>query len=89
MTPQFKAGDEVIFKREKLSKEWLIEFGTSAVYLTYTVKVQIRDKVFINGPIGLSFDVDADSIELVPDDFEQANAITPFVGVINELERIK
>ena len=53
MTPQIKVGDEVIFKREKLTKEWLIEYGTSSAYLTYTVSKQEGSKVFISSPFDL------------------------------------
>lgn len=86
MTPQFKAGDEVIFKREKLSKEWLIEFGTSAVYLTYKVTTVLGKRVFIKPYYGLAFEVDIDDIEIKPASFNQAKVIQPFIKIINELE---
>jgi|TARA_A200000113_G_scaffold223355_1_gene238780 hypothetical protein len=88
MTPQIKVGDEVIFKREKLTKEWLIEYGTSSAYLTYTVSKQEGSKVFISSPFGFPFDVDIGDIERVPNDFEQTNAMTPFMDDINTLEGI-
>lgn len=83
----FKWGDEVIFKREKLTQAMLVEFGTSAVYATYTVTRQDNDSVFIKPKFGFEFDVSVDDIELKPQDFNQAQAIAPFLDAINKLEK--
>lgn len=84
---KFSPGDEVIIKREKLTKPMLEEFGTSAVYLSYKVARQIHETVFVKSKIGFEFNVDADDIELKPNDFNQASAIGPFLDTINEMER--
>lgn len=85
---KFSPGDEVIFKREKITKEMLSEFGTSAVYLSYKVTRQLENVVFIKSKIGFEFDVSVDDIELKPRDFNQVQAIAPFLDTINKLEKV-
>lgn len=80
-------GDHVIFKREVINKQFLVEFGTSGAFLSYKV-VGIEDNaVTLQPDFGYPFKVPINDVEHRPKDFDPDRMVAELADIINPFEQ--
>ncbi|OUX87081.1 MAG: hypothetical protein CBB95_09645 [Alteromonas sp. TMED35] len=79
-------GDHVIFKREVINKQFLVEFGTSGAFLSYKV-VGIEDNaVTLQPDFGYPFKVPINDVERRPTDYDPDKLVADLADRINAFE---
>ena len=82
-------GDHVIFKREVINKQFLVEFGTSGAFLSYKV-VGIEDnEVTLQPDFGYPFNVPINDVEHRPKDFDPDKLVAELADRIHAFEHRK
>lgn len=82
-------GDYVMFKRDIINEQLLIEFGTSGVLLSYKV-VEIEDvhnTATIQPDFSYPFTVPIQHVEHRPKDYNPDELVAKLAGKINSFER--
>ena len=81
-------GDYVIFKRDIINEQFLIEFGTSGAFLSYkVVEIEYEDNTATIQPdFGYPFTVPIQHVEHRPKDYSPDELVAQLADKINSFE---